>query len=222
MSRPENRPERRSNRHENRPDNQTARMFFTQNDVPDDDRRALVELLNQELADTTDLLTQTKYAHWNVKGMQFYQLHLLFDEFADVLFEHGDELGERVAALGGEARGTVRMTAENSRIPEIRTDVVIGPQYVEALANNVSIHAANLRGGIDAAEAHNDQDTADLLTELSREVDQYLWFLEAHLQREPIQPAMEERGGRSEGEQEQGHGERPQRYQQGTAPTRQQ
>ncbi len=195
-------------------------MFFTQNDVPDRDRRALVELLNQELADTTDLLTQTKYAHWNVKGMQFYQLHLLFDDFASVLFEHGDEIAERATALGGEAMGTVRMASTNSRLPEIRTDAVTGQQYVEALANNVSIHAANVREGIDIAVTHTDQDTADLLTELSREVDKYLWFLEAHLQREPIQPAVEEQGRSPKRESNENGKDRPRRYQQGTAPTR--
>ncbi len=193
-------------------------MFFTQNDVPDRDRRTLVELLNRELADTTDLLTQTKYAHWNVKGMQFYQLHLLFDDFAEVLFEHSDELAERATALGGEAMGTVRMASANSRLPEIRTDAVTGQQYVETLANSVAIHAANLRGGIETALTHTDQDTADLLTELSREVDKYLWFLEAHLQREPIQATVEEGGQRSERESD--GNEHPRRYQQGTTPVR--
>ncbi len=193
-------------------------MFFTQNDIADHDRRALIELLNQELADTTDLLTQTKYAHWNVKGMQFYQLHRLFDDFAEVLFEHGDTIAERATALGGEAMGTVRMASANSRIPEIRTDAITGQQYVEALANNVAVHATNLRGGIEAAQTHADQDTADLLTELSREVDKYLWFLEAHLQREPIRSAVEEQGRKDERETRQT--ERPRRYQQGTAPTR--
>ncbi|WP_458189418.1 DNA starvation/stationary phase protection protein Dps [Haladaptatus sp. NG-WS-4] len=184
------------NQPQQRDERQTARLFFTQNNVPDRDRRALVELLNQTLADTTDLLTQTKYAHWNVKGMQFYELHLLFDDFADVLFEHTDAVAERATALGGEAMGTVRMASTNSRIPELRTDVVTGPEYVEALANSVAVHGANLRNDIGTALTHGDEDTADLLTELSREVDKYLWFLEAHLQQEPVHPTVESRTAR--------------------------
>ncbi len=202
-------------------DEPTARMFFTQNDIADDERMALVELLNGTLADTTDLLTQTKYAHWNVKGPNFYQLHLLFDELADVLFEHGDGTAERATALGGEARGTVRMAASNSRIPEIRTNAVTGMEYVEALANNLALHAANLRSGIETALSHSDQDTADLLIEQSREVDKYLWFLEAHLQREPIQSTS------GNGERESTPPRRPEasnpeprRYEQGSTPTR--
>lgn len=193
-------------------------MFFTQNDIPDGEREALVELLNQTLADTTDLLTQTKYAHWNVKGPNFYQLHLLFDELADELFEHGDEVAERATALGGEARGTVRMSAANSRIPEIGTGAVTGLEYVEALANNLALHASNLRSGIDAAMSHGDQDTADLLTELSRETDKYLWFLEAHLQREPVQSAGEN-GERGRAPPRPDAPE-PRRYEQRSTPTR--
>ncbi|MGA9399679.1 DNA starvation/stationary phase protection protein Dps [Haladaptatus sp.] len=207
-------------------DEPTARMFFTQNDIPDDEREALVELLNETLANTTDLLTQTKYAHWNVKGPNFYQLHLLFDELADVLFEHEDGIAERTTALGGEARGTVRMAATNSRIPEIRTDAVTGLEYVEALANNLALHASNLRSGIDTAESLSDKDTADLFTEQSREVDQYLWFLEAHLQREPIQsvPGNGERESapprRPEAPNSETPHHEPRRYEQGSTPTR--
>jgi starvation-inducible DNA-binding protein len=202
-------------------DEQPARMFFTQNDIADDERRALVELLNQTLADTTDLLTQTKYAHWNVKGQNFYQLHLLFDELADLLFEHGDSIAERATALGGEARGTVRMAATDSRIPEIRTNAVTGLEYVEALANNLALHAANIRGGIDAAVSHGDQDTADLLTELSREVDKYLWFLEAHLQREPIQSVDGRREqARAPPQKPEAPQPEPRRYEQGPQSTR--
>ncbi len=202
-------------------DEPTARMFFTQNDIADDERVPLVELLNETLADTTDLLTQTKYAHWNVKGPNFYQLHLLFDELADVFFEHGDDIAERTTALGGEARGTARMAAVNSRIPEIQTNAVTGMEFVEALANNLALHAANLRSGIEAALAHSDQDTADLLTEHSREVDKYLWFLEAHLQREPIQPE----GGNGEQERvpfrrPEAPNPKPRRYEQGSTPGR--
>ncbi|WP_458205806.1 DNA starvation/stationary phase protection protein Dps [Haladaptatus sp. NG-SE-30] len=203
-----------------RHERQTARLFFTQNDISDRDRRALIEQLNQTLADTTDLLTQTKYAHWNVKGMQFYQLHLLFDDFSDVLNEHTDMAAERATALGGEAMGTIRMASSNTRIPEFQTDVVTGAEYVEALANNVAVHAANLRNDIDAALAHGDEDTADLLTGLSRDVDKYLWFLEAHLQQEPVYPPAEEREAGPQPQSrapqmEESQEEQPRRYGQG-------
>lgn len=139
-------------------------------------------MLNQSLADATDLMTQAKFAHWNVKGMNFYQLHLLFDEIAETLNEHVDVIAERATALGGEATGTARTAAANSRIPEIPPDATTGPEYVEALVERVGLHANDLRADIDAAAQHGDEDTADMYTELSREVDKQLYFLEAHLQ----------------------------------------
>lgn len=161
----------------------------------------MVELLNQSLADTTDLMTQCKFAHWNVKGMNFYQLHLLFDEIAEEFEEHADIIAERATALGGEATGTVRTAASNSRIPEIPPEATTGPEYVQALVERVGIHANHLRQEIEIAVQHDDEDTADMFTELSREVDKQLYFLEAHLQAVNSEAIPESPGGMVRGDQ---------------------
>jgi len=157
-------------------------MFRSAVGIPGETRQKVVGMLNQSLADTTDLMTQCKFAHWNVKGMNFYQLHLLFDEVAETLEEHADIIAERATALGGEANGTVRAAASNTRIPEIPPDVTTGPEYVAALVERIGMHANHLRREIEIAVERDDEDTADMYTELSREVDKQLYFLEAHLQ----------------------------------------
>ena len=53
--------------------------YDTRNDLPEAVRVQVIALLNQRLADAIDLDTQTKQAHWNVKGPNFSALHLLFD-----------------------------------------------------------------------------------------------------------------------------------------------
>lgn len=158
------------------------RKFETGVDLPAEVRSAMVMLLNEQLATNSDLQSQVKQAHWNVKGIHFYPLHLLFDDLAAHLAELTDEIAERVTAIGGYATGTVRMAAENSTLPEIPTDINDGIDYVKALVDRYSIYGSNLRAGIDAADAAGDMDTADLLTEASRIVDKDLWFLQAHLQ----------------------------------------
>ena len=70
------------------------------------------------VADTFDLMSQTKFAHWNVKGSNFIGLHKLFDELAERLEGHVDELAERVTGLGGVATGTARQAAASSRVAE--------------------------------------------------------------------------------------------------------
>ena len=151
-------------------------------DLSADVRERSVALLNQQLADTIDLRSQTKQAHWNVKGMQFYQLHELFDKLASDLEEYVDTIAERATALGGAALGTIRMSAEASRLPEYPRDAVAGRHHVEALAARFALLAATTRAAIDDATAAGDADTADVFTEVSRGLDKQLWFLESHLQ----------------------------------------
>src|SRR5215210_8304095 len=158
------------------------RTFETVVRLPADTRVSMIQMLNQELADTTDLYSQTKQAHWNVKGIHFYQLHLLFDQLAEKRQGEADELAERATELGGYALGTVRMAATNSRLPEIPTDINAGVDYVQALVERYGIHANAIRAAIDEADEAGDKDTADLFTEISRELDKDLWLLQAHLQ----------------------------------------
>ncbi len=160
----------------------TAPTFKTRIELPADRREKLIALLNQHLADTFDLYGQSKQAHWNVKGSQFYQLHELFDELADQAEEYVDLIAERATALGGTALGTVRMAAGASRLTEYPLDAGGSLQHVEALAVRFAALAATTRAAIDAADDLGDADTADLFTEVSRGLDKGLWFLEAHLQ----------------------------------------
>lgn len=158
------------------------RMLTTRTDVPPITREKMTALLNQQLADTFDLYSQTKQAHWNVRGAQFYPLHLLFDKLAGELEEFVDLIAERVTALGGMAMGTVRMASSASRLPEYSFDHVDSLPSVQALAIRFASLAATTRAAIDTAGQHSDMDTADLFTEVSRGLDKGLWFLEAHLQ----------------------------------------
>ena len=160
----------------------TGTTFPTRNDSAGDKRAKVVSLLNQHLADTFDLMSQTKFAHWNVKGPNFYQLHLLFDTLAEKVEGHVDEIAERVTALGGVATGTARQAAASSRVPEFPAGVHKGMDVVTALADRYAAVSNAARAAIDEADDLGDKDTADLFTQVSRDLDQSLYFLEAHLQ----------------------------------------
>jgi starvation-inducible DNA-binding protein len=160
----------------------TSRLHSTRNDLNAESREKIVTLLNQHLADTFDLYSQTKQAHWNVKGPHFFALHELFDKLAAQLADDVDTIAERATALGGTARGTARQSAAASRLPEYPLDATAGMQHVEALAVRYVALAATCRSAIDAASQLGDADTADLFTEISRGLDKSLWFLESHLQ----------------------------------------
>ncbi len=154
-------------------------IFSTNNSLPVEVRKKSIDLLNQALADLTDLYSQTKQAHWNVRGMNFIALHELFDTLAAAVIAHVDTVAERATALGGTVNGTVRMAAAASELPEFPS-VTEGSAVVKALAERYAIAGAGVRAGIDAAS--DDADTVDVFTEVSRDLDKQLWFLEAHLQ----------------------------------------
>ncbi|MGK7949036.1 MAG: DNA starvation/stationary phase protection protein Dps [Xenococcaceae cyanobacterium] len=157
------------------------KLYSTRIDLAEEVRIKVIELLNQSLAATLDLKTQTKQAHWNVKGTDFYQLHELFDEMAGELEEYVDMVAERVTALGGTALGTARIAASESILPEYPLDAVGGIDHITALADRYAAYGKHLREAIDTTDELGDADTADLYTEISRTIDKRLWFLEAHL-----------------------------------------
>jgi len=158
------------------------KMHKTSIDLDDETRQQIVASLNQQLADTFDLYSQTKQAHWNVKGPQFFQLHELFDKLAAELLDHVDTIAERSTTLGGTALGTARMAAAKSRLPEYSADIIAGRESLEALVQRYAELAATTRAAIDRADELGDVDTSDLFTGVSRGLDKSLWFLEAHLQ----------------------------------------
>jgi starvation-inducible DNA-binding protein len=145
-------------------------------------RSRLIELLNARLADSLDLQTQAKFAHWNVKGKDFYQLHLLFDTIAEHAEEAVDLIAERVTALGGRADGTLRQAAASSSLPEYDLDVIHGMDHVRLLSDRVGQCANAIRESVDQSDELGDQGTADMFTEILRALDKDLYFLEAHIQ----------------------------------------
>lgn len=157
-------------------------MFSTKNDLSEGVRARAIELLNARLADAVDLQTQTKQAHWNVKGTNFIALYELFDKINEDVEDYVDEIAERAVQLGGVAQGTARTVAKRSSLAEYPASTVEGSSHVEALSSVLASFGAAARKGIDQANEIGDLDTADLFTEVSRGVDKWLWFVEAHQQ----------------------------------------
>jgi len=157
-------------------------MHKTKIDIELETREQIIGLLNARLADSLDLKSQAKHAHWNVKGMSFIALHELFDQVATEVEGYSDMLAERVTILGGTAAGTVRVAAENSSLPQSPLEITEGRDHVDALSTALSEFAKHTRENVDQADEAGDVITADLFTEVARGTDKLLWFVEAHLQ----------------------------------------
>lgn len=157
--------------------------YATRNDLPKEARSAVIDLLDARLADAVDLQTQMKQAHWNVKGPTFLSLHELFDKIHGDVATYVDLLAERAVQLGGVARGTARQVAARSTLSEYPA-ARDGRQHLEAVAAALAAFGKSVRAAIDRTDSLGDKDTAELFTEISRGVDQWLGFVEAHLHAE--------------------------------------
>jgi len=156
-------------------------MHPTKNDLPETVRTKMVDLLNARLADAVDLQTQMKQAHWNVKGPTFIALHELFDKINEDVEDYVDSIAERAVQLGGIALGTARTAAKHSQQPEYPLNIAEGRDHVQAVTSALATFGKNVRQAIEVSDELRDRDTADLWTEISRGVDKWLWFVEAHL-----------------------------------------
>src|ERR1700758_4016074 len=126
-------------------------MFKTKNDIAEATRVKVVELLNARLTDCIDLQTQTKQAHWNIKGPNFIALHELFDKINEDVEDYVDDIAERAVQLGGVAEGTARMVAKRTSLAEYPAQAVDGRGHVEALSSALAAFGAAARKGIDQA-----------------------------------------------------------------------
>ena len=157
-------------------------MYKTKIDLSEKVRRNIIVILNDRLANAIDLQSQVKQAHWNVKGPHFIALHELFDKISAVVFEQIDEIAERVTSLGGTAEGTVAVAAKRSKLKNYPLSITAGKDHLFYLSTQIAAFGKSVRAAIADSDELGDADTAELFTGISRDLDKYLWFLEAHLQ----------------------------------------
>lgn len=148
--------------------------------LEDNARQEMIGLLNDRLAECIDLTLAVKQAHWNVKGSSFIGFHELLDDVAERFRDHSDLMAERAVILGGFARGTTRVVAEQTKLEPYPLDLADIPRNAAELRDRMMAFGGRLRDGIEAADDAGDMDTSDLFTEVSRSVDKDAWFVGAH------------------------------------------
>ncbi|EAR49658.1 DNA-binding ferritin-like protein [Oceanicola granulosus HTCC2516] len=148
--------------------------------LDDQARRKVIDLLNANLADTIALTLAVKQAHWTVKGHGFIGFHELLDDVADRLRDGADLMAERATILGGFPEGTVEAAFKKADVEPYPTDLEDIDGHIDALKDRFLKVGAKLREAIEACEDAGDDDTGDLFTEVSRQVDKDCWFIGAN------------------------------------------
>ena len=152
----------------------------THNTLSEATRMLSVSVLNHHLAAAIDLHAQVKQAHWNVRGPGFIAIHELFDRVSEDVEKYSDMLAERAGGLGGTAQGTLPVVTQRSFLVPYPLGIADVQEHVFAVSAALAAFGQSTRDAIDTTDSHEDKATADLFTEITRGIDQNLWFVESH------------------------------------------
>lgn len=154
------------------------KSLSTPTDLKSEAITSISEHLNKLAASAFALYVQTKNFHWHLYGPQFRDLHLLFDEQADQIFEMIDPLAERVRKLG---RSTLHSLGEISAQSKIKEDERVG---IDSKAMLETLVASNLeflkllRAAHEASDKGGDAATTSILEVYLDETERRIWFLQ--------------------------------------------
>ena len=149
--------------------------------IPEADSAKVAELLQDRLYALNDLHLTLKHIHWNVVGPHFIAVHLMIDPQVDTVREYADAVAERIATLGGSPVGTPGALVESRSWNEYSLGRAGVLEHLGALD---LVYAGVITSHREVIEEVGDLDpvTEDLLIGQTGQLEQYQWFVRAHLE----------------------------------------
>lgn len=136
--------------------------------------------LNQLLADYQLFYQNLRGLHWNIKGKEFFELHLKFEEYYDDAFVKIDEIAERILTLEGEPLHTYSDYLRHTTIKEEK-GVTKGIDGVKIVVQNFSTIILHEREILSLAADANDEGTVSLMSDYITQTEKTLWMLNSYL-----------------------------------------
>lgn len=137
-----------------------------------------LSILDKVLSDEFLLYVQTRKYHWNVTGINFNDLHKMFQAQYEELDETIDEIAERSRSLGGLSMGTLTQYIATSRLQESPSETPGSIEMIHNLLTSNETIIRELRKDVeDCQEKYNDAGTADFLTGVMEKHEKTAWML---------------------------------------------
>ena len=137
-------------------------------------QQGIVNILNIILADEAVLTLKTHCAYWNVSGVGFFELHLLFDSQYEQLNDISDEIAERARILGGLVIGSLHEIINSTRLQELPGTT---PDIIELLADHEAFIRFLREDSKKCSEEYEDEGTFELLVGVMRLHEKMTWML---------------------------------------------
>ncbi|WP_111707444.1 Dps family protein [Lutibacter citreus] len=136
--------------------------------------------LNELLSNFQVYYQNLRGLHWNIKGKNFFELHVKFEEFYTDSQEKIDLIAERILTLGGTPLHTFNDYMETAKVPvgkNISNDV----KAVELVVNSLSELLKIEREILEASDKANDEGTNSMMSDFIAEQEKTIWMLSAWL-----------------------------------------
>ncbi len=136
--------------------------------------------LNDLLANYQLFYQNLRGLHWNIKGKEFFELHLKFEELYDDAVIKVDEIAERILTLEGEPLHTFSDYLQTAEIKEEK-NINVGKQGIEIIVKNFTTLIEKERIILTLASNADDEGTVSLMSDYISQTEKTLWMLNSYL-----------------------------------------
>lgn len=143
--------------------------------------KPVVDMLNEYLANYHMHYQKLRGCHWNIKGQNFFTLHLKFEELYTNAQLTIDEIAERVLTLGKAPHSRFSDYIKESAIKEIDTIGLADIAMVEAVLEDMTKLIELERDLLEATEKAGDDGSNDMVNRFMQFKEKTIWMLRSFL-----------------------------------------